>query len=55
MIRIFVIAGALGVVAGCCLAVIADVFPSQHEPLQHFGGGLIVAGAALVGLAFPMT
>ena len=45
---------ALTITAGAGIAVIADRYQHHKLLLQRLGGGLVVAGAALAGLAFPL-
>lgn len=46
--------GVAGLVVGTFAAASADVFPSYRGALQEWGGGLLVASVALLGLVFPM-
>jgi hypothetical protein len=48
------IAGVAGLAAGTLAAAFADVFPAHRAALQDWGGGLLVASVAVLGLAFPM-
>ncbi len=46
--------GIIGLVAGIVAAAVADVFPTYRIPLRGCGGALLVGGAVLLGVAFPM-
>ncbi len=48
------IAGAAGLAIGTIAAAFADIFPAHRAAMQEWGGGLLVASVALLGLAFPM-
>lgn len=54
MLYIFATAGSTGLIVGCFAAAVADVFPAYRKILQDCGGGLIVGGVVLLGIAFPM-
>jgi len=43
-----------GLVVGTFAAASADVFPQYRGMLQEWGGGLLIASVALLGLAFPL-
>jgi hypothetical protein len=42
-------------ISGVGAAVAADSCPGHRLGLQRLGGGLVVIGAALMGLAFPLV
>jgi threonine/homoserine/homoserine lactone efflux protein len=46
--------GALILVCGAAVAVAGEQRPRYARRLQRWGGGLFLAGAALLGLAFPL-
>jgi hypothetical protein len=48
------IAGSIGLFSGVLAAGLAHRIPRYRVTLQEWGGGLVVASAALLGLAFPM-
>lgn len=48
------VTGIIGLVVGTFAAAVADVFPTYRGALQDWGGGLLVASVALLGLAVPM-
>jgi hypothetical protein len=48
------IAGTAGLVLGTFAAAFADVFPAHRVALQGWGGGLLVASVAVLGLGFPL-
>lgn len=45
--------GFAGLAIGSLAAAVSDIFPAHRNELQHWGGGLLVASVALVGLVFP--
>lgn len=45
--------GAAGIILGIIAAAVARRFPSYKTSLEDWAGGLFVAGAILLGLAFP--
>jgi hypothetical protein len=45
---------ALTIGAGAGVAAMAEHYQQHKVLLQRVGGGLVVAGAALAGLAFPL-
>jgi hypothetical protein len=47
-------AGIAGLSVGMFAAAFADVFPAHRSALKNWGGGLLVASVALLGLASPM-
>jgi hypothetical protein len=51
---LFTIPALLTLICGTGAAVAADRHPRHRLGLQRLGGGLVVAGAALTGLAFPL-
>ena len=46
--------GIGGLVIGTFAAAAADVFPRYRAMLKEWGGGLLIASVALLGLAFPL-
>jgi hypothetical protein len=54
MLVALLVLGGSGVVVGCVAAAMSDMFPAQRTRLQGWGGGLLVASVALLGLAFPL-
>jgi hypothetical protein len=49
------IMGAIGIVLGASLAMIADRFPARRSTLQYWGGGLVIGGVTLVAFATPFV
>ena len=46
--------GALGLVTGVIVAQVGAEVNNYTQKLQRWGGALFLAGAALLGLAFPL-
>jgi hypothetical protein len=51
---VFIILGAVGIMLGSAFAMSAGKFPAYQSELEQCGGGLLIAGVAFLGLAFPM-
>jgi hypothetical protein len=51
---VFIILGAVGIILGSAFAMSAGKFPAYRSELEQCGGGLLIAGVAFLGLAFPM-
>ena len=51
---LFTVPAALAFMSGAGAAVAAESHPRRKLGLQRLGGGLVVAAAALMGLAFPL-
>jgi len=51
---VFIILGAGGIILGSAFATCARKFPAYRIELEQYGGGLLIAGVAFLGLAFPM-
>ena len=45
--------GILTLVCGTAAATVADRYPERRLALQRLAGVLVIAGVALLGLAFP--
>jgi hypothetical protein len=54
MLLTLCIAGTTGLILGTFAAAFADVFPAHRAALQEWGGGLLVASVAILGLGFPL-
>ena len=46
--------GIAGLVIGTVAAAAADVFPRHRLMLKEWGGGLLIASVAFLGLVFPL-
>lgn len=46
--------GTLGIILGTAVAAAASRYPAQRARMEQWAGALILAGLALVGLAFPL-
>lgn len=55
MLSTLVIAGIGGVTIGSFAAALADVFPAYRRGLGGSGGGLLVGGVTLLGLALSFV
>lgn len=51
---VFLILGTIAVLLGAIGALTAAKFPVRQVQLQRWGGDLMVAGFALIGLGVPM-
>lgn len=54
MLSLVCVTGMLGVALGTFAAACSDVFPSYRRTLIVGGGGVLIAGVSLLGLALPM-
>jgi hypothetical protein len=52
---IFLIAGILSVLAGLVIAATAIALPGRRSIAEKVGGGLFLAGLALLGVSFPIV
>jgi hypothetical protein len=52
---LFTIPAVLTFACGTGVVVAAENYPGCRLGLQRLGGGLVVASAALMGLAFPLV
>jgi hypothetical protein len=48
------ILGTMTFVVGTAIVVASGRYPSRKTRLESWGGGCVVGGIALIGLAFPM-
>jgi len=53
--QVFLIIGAIGIAIGTVSAVAAEKFPVHQAALERWGGDVLVAGFALLGLGFPVV
>ncbi len=54
MLLTLFIAGTAGLILGTFAAAFADVFPAHRAAMQEWGGGLLIASVAVLGLGFPL-
>jgi len=54
MLALVCVSGIIGICLGALASACSDVFPSHRRTLSLGGGGVLLCGVSLLGLALPM-